>query len=215
MSEHAIAVAVVEDDRITREGLALLLRATPGYNLAGAFGSLEEALARSWSMDPDVILLDLHLPGRSGCEGVGLLKQRYPRAAVLMLTVFEDTPNVFRCLCAGADGYILKRTPPAELLSFIGEAVSGGAPMSPEVARKLITLFRKLEPDPEVAACHLTEQETRLLRLLADGHNYESAGGQLGISVNTVRKHVRSVYQKLHVHSKAEAVSKALRAGLI
>ncbi len=215
MSEHAIAVAVVEDDRITREGLALLLRATPGYTLAGAFGSVEEALARSLAMDPDVILLDLHLPGRSGYEGVRLLKQRYPSASVLMLTVFEDTANIFRCLCAGADGYILKRTPPAELLGFIREAVSGGAPMSPEVARKLINLFRKLEPDPQVAACHLTEQETRLLRLLADGHNYESAGGQLGISVNTVRKHVRSVYQKLHVHSKAEAVSKALRAGLI
>lgn len=215
MSEQTVSVAVVEDDRITREGLALLLRATPGFTLAGAYGSVEEALARSLAASPDVILLDLHLPGRSGCEGVQLLKQRYPGALVLMLTVYEDTPNIFRCLCAGADGYILKRTPPAELLGHIREAVSGGAPMSPEVARKLVDLFRKLRPDPQVSECHLTEQEARLVRLLADGHNYESAGRQLGITVNTVRKHVRSVYQKLHAHSKAEAVSKALRAGLI
>ncbi len=215
MNQACIAVAVVEDDRITREGLALLLRASPGFTLTGAFGSVEEALARTTTSPPEVILLDLHLPGRSGAEGVGLLKQRYPAASVLMLTVFEDTASIFRCLCAGADGYILKRTPPAELLSFIREAVGGGAPMSPEVARQLVQLFRKLRPDPLATECHLTDQETRLLRLLAEGHNYESAGEQLGITVNTVRKHVRSVYQKLHVHSKAEAVSKALRSGLI
>ncbi|MEP0775789.1 MAG: response regulator transcription factor [Acidobacteriota bacterium] len=215
MSEGGIAVAVVEDDRITREGLSLLLRASPGFSLAGAYGSVEEAMAREMSAPPDVILLDLHLPGRSGCEGVELFKQRFPHASVLMLTVFEDTANIFRCLCAGADGYILKRTPPAELLGFVREAVGGGAPMSPEVARKLVTLFRRIRPDPEVVEAHLSEQETRLVRLLADGHNYESAGRELGITVNTVRKHVRSVYQKLHVHSKAEAVSKALRAGLI
>lgn len=215
MSEGTIAVAVVEDDRITREGLALLLRATPGFAMVGAFGSVEEALARSVTATPEVILLDLHLPGRSGCEGVELFKQRYPDASVLMLTVFEDSANIFRCLCAGADGYILKRTPPADLLGFIREAVGGGAPMSPEVARKLVTVFRKLRPDPLAVECHLTEQETRVVRLLADGHNYESTGRELGITVNTVRKYVRSVYQKLHVHSKAAAVSKALRAGLI
>lgn len=215
MSEGAITVTVVENDRITREGLALLLRASPGFALADAFGSVEEALNRSPSTSPDVVLLDLHLPGRSGWEGVQLLKEHYPSAAVLMLTVFEDTPNVFHCLCAGADGYILKRTPPAQLLDFVREAAGGGAPMSPEVAHKVVLLFRKLHPDPQATLCHLTEQETRLVRLLADGHNYESAGSQMGITVNTVRKHVRSVYQKLHVHSKAEAVSKALRAGLI
>lgn len=215
MSEGDIAVTVVEDDRITREGLALLLRASPGFALAEAFGSVEEALTRFPSTKPDVILLDLHLPGRSGWEGVQLLKERHPSAAVLMLTVFEDTPNVFRCLCAGADGYILKRTPPADLLGFVREAAGGGAPMSPEVARKVVDLFRRLRPDPQAMVCHLTGQETRLVQLLAEGHNYESAGGQMGITVNTVRKYVRSVYQKLHVHSKAEAVSKALRAGLI
>jgi DNA-binding NarL/FixJ family response regulator len=142
------------------------------------------------------------------------VKERFPGAVVLMLTVFEDEERIFQSLCNGADGYVLKRTPPSQLLSYVRDGVDGGAPMSPEIARKVIRLFQNV-PRPVKADCDLTDRERSLLLLLADGHSYQGAAGELGISVNTVRKHVRSVYGKLHVHSMSEAVSKAVRSGLI
>lgn len=210
-----IPVAIVEDDARMRELLRLLLDGTPGYRCAAAFPSVEDALAGMPSPPPEVALLDIHLPGVRGSTGVKLLRERFPDLQVLMLTVYAEDDLVFEAICNGAVGYLLKRTPPAALLAAISEAHAGGAPMSPEVARKVLRVFRGLRPTRLEETSVLTPQELRLLRLLADGHSYESAGANLDITINTVRKYVRSVYEKLHVHSKSEAVSKAIRAGWI
>src|SRR5262245_26435784 len=197
-----------------RDGLAALIAGTPGFECVGRYGSVEEALRARELSAADVLLLDVHLPGMSGSEGVRLLRERFPSTEILMLTVYAEQETIFESICSGAVGYLLKKTPAARLLEAIAEAASGGAPMSPEVARKVVTLFRKSAPaDP--AAEPLTPQELRLLQLLADGHSYQAAADQLDITVNTVRSYVRTVYDKLHVHSKSAAVSKALRQRLI
>jgi DNA-binding NarL/FixJ family response regulator len=210
-----ISVAVIEDDVRLGELLRLLFDGTPGYGCAAVFESVEEALANMPSPPPDVALLDVHLPGMRGSIGVGVLRERFPGLQVLMLTVYAEDDLVFEAICNGAAGYLLKRTPPAALLAAVAEAHGGGAPMSPEIARKVLRFFRTQQPPPREQTSALTPQEVRLLRLLGDGHSYESAGLNLSITINTVRKYVRSIYEKLHVHSKAEAVSKAIRAGLI
>lgn len=209
-----LTVALVEDDRRYRAVLEMLMEGTPGFDLAFAAGSMEEALRIRTPKQPDVILLDVHLPGMSGIEGVAAIKERFPGAVVLILTVFEDEGRIFNALCNGAGGYLLKKTPPARLLEYVREGATGGAPMSPEIAAKVIRLFTQLPKRVEVDD-RPTAQEISFLRLLAEGHSYGSAARELGVSVNTVRNYVRSIYDKLHVHSKSEAVSKALRAGLI
>lgn len=214
MSE-TISVALVDDDARLRELLRLLLDSTPGYRCAAAFDSVERALRAMPSPTPDIVLLDVHLPGVRGSTGAGMLRERFPGLLVLMLTVYSEDDLVFEAICNGAVGYLLKRTPPAALLAAIAEAHGGGAPMSPEVARKVLGVFRTLRPTPRDETVGLTAQELRLLRLLGEGHSYESAGANLDITINTVRKYVRSIYEKLHVHSKSAAVSKAIRAGLI
>jgi DNA-binding NarL/FixJ family response regulator len=209
-----ILTAIVEDDRATREGLSLLIDGTPGYRCIGSYRSVEEALRPRTSEQPDVLLLDIHLPGMLGSEGVHVFKKKYPSLQILMLTIYAEQDLVFESICNGACGYLLKKTPPAKLLEAIREAYEGGAPMSPEIARKVVTLFQKTGPPPKIEV-QLTPQEVRLLKLLAEGYSYQSAGEQLHISLNTVRNYIRSIYEKLHVHSKSEAVSKALRSRLI
>jgi DNA-binding NarL/FixJ family response regulator len=203
-------VAIVEDDRRIREGLQALINGTEGYRCTAAFRSMEDALARPWPEAPDVVLVDIGLPGMSGLEGLGILRERYPQAALVMLTVYEDDERIFDALCAGACGYLLKRVPPARLLESLREAKQGGAPMSPEVARRVVSIFRTVRP-PEQAAHDLTPHEMRLLKLLVEGHNYKSAAAELGVTFHTVAFHVRNIYGKLQVHSKSEAVAKALR----
>src|SRR3989475_12249323 len=205
---------IVEDDRAVREGLSLIIDGTPGYACVGAFGSVEEGLKLPATLNPDVMLLDINLPGMLGSEGVGFFRSKYPALQVLMLTVYAEQDKVFESICNGASGYLLKKTPPVRLLEAIREAHEGGAPMSPEIARKVITLFQKTGP-PEELDEQLTPQEVRLLQMLSEGHSYLSAAGQLNISINTVRNYIRSIYEKLHVHSKNEAVSKALRNRII
>jgi len=209
-----ITVDVIEDQRDLREGLAALIAGTSGYRCTGAFCSMEEALAGITRRQPKVALVDLGLPGMSGIEGIRLLKTRFPELLVLVLTIYDDDGRIFEAICAGACGYLLKKTAPARLLESIREAVEGGAPMSPEVARRVIDLFRDIRP-PTHADYHLTPHEMRLLKLLVDGHNYRSAAEALHVSVNTISFHMRRVYEKLQVHSKSEAVSKALRQRLI
>ncbi len=210
-----IHVAIVEDDRSLREGLGLLINATPGYRCPQTFGSVEEAL-RDIRVEavPEILLLDIHLPGILGSDGVKLFREKFPSMQVLMLTVYAEQDKVFESICNGACGYLLKKTPPAKLLEAIREAHEGGAPMSPEIARKVVTLFQTTR-QPEKIEEQLTPQEVNLLQLLSDGHSYQSAAGQLNISINTVRNYIRSIYEKLHVHSKNEAVGKALRSGII
>jgi DNA-binding NarL/FixJ family response regulator len=210
----SIRVAIVEDDRGTREGLGMLISGTPGYQCVGTFRSVEDALRRVGGEAPDVVLLDIHLPGMLGSDGVRFLQEKYTAAQIVMLTVYAEQDKVFESICNGACGYLLKETPPARLLEAIAEAHGGGAPMSPEIARKVITLFRQTGPPVKLDE-QLTPQETRLLKLLVEGYSYQRAADHLNISVNTVRDHIRSIYDKLHVHSKSEAVSKALRHRLV
>jgi DNA-binding NarL/FixJ family response regulator len=209
-----IKVAIIEDRRDIREGLAVLINGTEGFRCTGAFRSMEEALEQIDRDLPDVALVDIGLPGMSGIEGIRILKDPYHDLPMLMLTVYNDDDRIFDALCAGACGYLLKNTPPARLLASLEEAVMGGSPMSPEIARRVVTLFREIRP-PEKADYHLTPHETRLLKLLVDGHNYKTAAKELAVSVNTISFHMRRIYEKLQVHSKSEAVSKALRHRLI
>lgn len=214
MRPSVIKVAIIEDRREIREGLATLIDGTSGYGCTNGFRSMEEALEGIGSDLPHVTLVDIGLPGMSGIEGIEILKGRYPDLSMLVLTVYNDDERIFDALCAGACGYLLKNTPPSRLLASLEEAVMGGSPMSPEIARRVVSLFREIRP-PETADYQLTPHETRLLKLLVDGHNYKTAAKELGVSVNTISFHMRHIYEKLQVHSKSEAVSKALRHRLI
>jgi DNA-binding NarL/FixJ family response regulator len=209
-----IKVAIVEDRREIREGLAMLIGGTEGFRCTGSYRSMEEALEKIGRELPDVVLNDIGLPGMSGIEGIKILKGRHPDLLILMLTVYDDDERIFDAMCAGASGYLLKKTPPARLLESLREAVSGGAPMSPEVARRVVALFREIRP-PDRADYDLTPHETRLLKLFVEGHNYKTAAAELGVSIHTVSFHLRSIYDKLQVHSKSEAVAKALQNRLV
>ncbi len=209
-----IKVAIVEDQRDIREGLASLIKFTDGYQCIGSFRSMEAALEKIRFELPHIMLVDIGLPGMNGIEGIRLLKESWPGILVLMLTVYEDDEIIFDALCAGACGYLLKKTPPARLIESLNEAMNGGAPMSPEVARRVIKLFRQISP-PEKADYELTPHELRLLKLLVEGHNYKTAATAQGVKVTTIAFHMRNIYEKLQVHSKSEAVSKALRNRLV
>jgi DNA-binding NarL/FixJ family response regulator len=208
-----IRVAIIEDARRIRDGLTTLINATGGYRCALSFRSMEDALARPWSEAPDVALVDIGLPGMSGIEGLARLRERYPKVALLLLSVYEDDERIFQALCAGAGGYLLKKTPPERLPECLGEVLHG-APMSPEVARRVVRLFCEIRP-PEKVDYDLTPHELRLLRLLVGGHNYQSAAAELGVSFSTINFHMQNIYGKLQVHSKSEAVAKALRQRLV
>jgi DNA-binding NarL/FixJ family response regulator len=209
-----IRVAIVEDNRPIREGLRFLIGGTAGFEVTSAYPSVEEAFEHVPTHLPDVVLIDLGLPGLSGAEGIRLLKERHPQLQFLVLSVYEDDERIFEAMCAGACGYLLKKIPPARLLEGIQEIAGGGAPMSPEVARRVVQLFRTVRP-PAQADYGLTPHELRLLRLLVTGHNYKTAAAEVGVSVNTVSFHMRKIYDKLQVHSKSEAVAKAFRDGLV
>ena len=209
-----IKTAIIEDMGQIRDGLTMLINFTEGFTCTGSYRSVEEALQKIRFDVPDVLLSDIGLPGMSGIEGVNILKEKYPQMLILILTVYEDDERIFDALCAGASGYLLKRTQPSKIIDNIREAVSGGAPMSPEVALKVVKLFREFQP-PDRSDHDLTPHETRLLKLLIDGHNYTTAAKQLGVSYNTIKFHVRNIFDKLQVHSKSEAVIKALRDRLV
>jgi DNA-binding NarL/FixJ family response regulator len=210
----ALKVAIVEDQHRVREGLRILIDGSEGYVCTGVFGTMEEALEKVGHDLPDLILVDIGLPRMSGIEGIRLLCEKHPRLVVVVLTVYDDDQRIFDAICAGACGYLLKKTPPARLLESLREAMNGGGPMSPEVARRVITLFREAHAQRNTAS-DLTPHEVRILKLMVEGHNYNSAGAELDVSINTIRFHMRSIYEKLHVHSKSQAISKALRSGII
>jgi DNA-binding NarL/FixJ family response regulator len=215
VASHPIRIAVVEDEREIRECLAILIDRADGFRCSGAYRTMEGALdAFARDGAPDVALLDIGLPGISGIEGVRELKLRWPDVRAVMLTVYEDDERIFDALCAGACGYLLKRTPPERLLEGVRDVMNGGAPMSPEVARRVITLFRTVRPAKQ-QEYDLTPHEIRLLKMLADGHSYRTAATALDVTVHAVSFHLRNIYDKLHVHSKTEAVAKALSQRLI
>lgn len=210
-----VRVVVIEDLREVREGLVMLINGTTGFCCAGSYRTMEDALRSIVDARPDVVLTDIGLPGMDGIEGTRLLRERLPDVPIVALTVYDDDRNVFNALCAGASGYLLKNTPPARLLESLQEVANGGAPMSPEVARRVLTLFRTFRPPPDRAASDLTPQELTLLKLMVEGHHYKTAAREMGISTNTVSFHLKHIYEKLQVHSKTEAVAKALRENLI
>jgi DNA-binding NarL/FixJ family response regulator len=209
-----ITVGIVDDKRSFRDGLSVLIDGTPGFRCTGRWGSVEEALRGIPPPGPDVLLLDIGLPGMSGVDGLSSFRSRFARTQVLMLTVFEERERVFQAICGGASGYLLKNTPPGNLLTAIREARNGGAPLSPSIARKVLGMIQAVG-GPDKLEHDLSPQQLRLLRLLADGHTYQSAADDMGIALNTVRDYVGKIYERLHVNSKTAAVRKALRGGLL
>jgi len=210
----AVRVVIIEDLREVRESLAVLIAGTPGFGVAASYRTMEDALHGIRSTRPTVILTDIGLPGMDGIEGTRQLQKLLPNVPILALTVYDDDEKLFSAICAGASGYLLKNTTPARLMESIADVAAGGAPMSPEIARRVVRLFREFRPPP-AASYHLTLQETAVLKLLVEGHHYKTAANELGISTNTVSFHLKHIYEKLQVHSKTEAVAKALREHLI
>ncbi len=213
-----IDVALVEDNPTIRHGLAALIGGTPGFRCAGSFGDCESLLPRLRGMALDVLLMDIVLPGMSGIEGVRRVKEIRPDLDILMLTVYDDNDRIFEALCAGASGYLVKKTPPARLLEAIQETRAGGSPMSSHIARQVVTLLRRTpapRPAGEGEEGLLTRRERDVLHGLSEGDGYQEIGQRLHISADTVRFHIRNIYRKLHVHSQSEAVAKALRKGLL
>jgi len=208
-----LRIVLIEDLREIREGLVALINGTQGFRCVASYGMIETALSRIENDKPDIILTDLGLPGMSGIEGIERFRRIFPDTPILVLTIYDSDKQIFNALCNGANGYLLKNTPPARLLESLQEAVEGGSPMSPMIAARVVRLFREFRPS-DTADYHLTPQETALLKLLIEGHHKKTAARELGISFHTVSFHLKNIYEKLQVHSKTEAVAKALREKL-
>jgi DNA-binding NarL/FixJ family response regulator len=210
-----IQVALVEDDAGVRANLTRMIDSAPGFRCTGAYADGMAALKHIPASRPDVVLMDINMPGMLGTECVSRLKSIAPNLPVLMLTVYDDSEQVFKSLMAGATGYLLKRTPKDKLLEAIREIDDGGAPMSRQIARRVVQFFQGMKKTPETTGPALevgtlTEREKQVLELLAKGHAYKEIADQMTISFETVRTYVRSIYEKLHVHSRTEATLKFL-----
>jgi DNA-binding NarL/FixJ family response regulator len=205
-----INVGIVEDNNKIREGLAAIIDGSDGFRCKAKYVTAEEALKQLPKENPDVVLMDINLPGMSGIECVVKLKEILPEVQVMMLTVYEDNETIFKSLIAGATGYILKRTPPAELLEAIKELHGGGSPMSDQIARKVVQAFQQMGKSSKETE-NLSERESEILSYLSKGYHDKEIADKLFISVKTVRTHLRNIYQKLHVRSRTEAVLKYLQ----
>jgi DNA-binding NarL/FixJ family response regulator len=211
-AKMTINVSIVEDSRGTRESLSELLKRSPGLRCVGAYPNGEAALRELPDQTPDVVLMDINLPGMSGIECVARLKEKAPKTQVLMLTTYEEGDLIFESLRAGANGYLLKNMPPSELVTAVEQVHAGGSPMSMHIARKVVSHFQQIkQPSSEMEK--LTKRELEILALLAKGFLYKEIADQLGISLSTVRAHLHTVYEKLHVQSRTEAVVKYLNKG--
>ncbi len=208
-NSETIRIAVVEDDRTVREGLQMLLNGSHGYSCVAAYGSGEDALAGLPEVQPDVVLMDINLPGINGIECILKLKEKALPMLFIMLTVFEDTDAIFQSLSAGASGYLIKHTPPAKLLEAIQDVYRGGSPMSGEIARKVVQSFQN-PPLASNTSTVLTKREEEILGYLAQGYFYKEIAESLFISVETVRTHIRNIYEKLQVRTRTEAILKYL-----
>lgn len=205
-SPQPITVAIVEDDSTIRDSLAALVGGTPAFQCIRACGNAETAMARLPADQPDVVLMDIQLPGASGIDCTRRIKELSPRTQVIMLTVFDDDDCVFESLAVGASGYLLKRTPPAQILEAIADVHRGGSPMNSHIARKVVESMRRTTRPSEATV--LSPREEEILGLLAKGYRYKEIADQLAISIDTVRTHIRRIYEKLHVTSRIEAVMK-------
>jgi len=206
----AISVSIVEDNAGIRKSFSALLDRTPGMRCAGAYGTAEEAIVGMPAAGSDVALVDIHLPGMNGIDCVRRLKELLPALQILMLTRYEQSDFIFNSIRAGASGYLLKNTPPDNLVRAIEQVHAGGAPMTMTIARKVIEHFRGIgQPASDVQK--LTPREQEVLALLAKGYLYKEISDHLGVSINTLRNHLRAIYEKLHVHSRTEATVKFLK----
>jgi DNA-binding NarL/FixJ family response regulator len=213
-----VKVTIFEDRKPVREAISLLVEGTAGLELAGAYPDCSNLESRIQHSKPDVVLMDIEMPGMNGVEAVKIIKRLFPEITVVMQTVFEDDDKVFDAICSGASGYLLKDTPPSRLMESIKEAHEGGAPMSPTIAKKTLNLFQKfLSPlsGNTNTDYHLSPREKEVLEWLVKGYSYKMIAASCTISFDTVRTHIRNIYHKLHVASMSEAVAKAIRERLV
>ena len=205
-----IAISIIDDDKRLRDSITKFLDGSPGFRCVSAYGSAAAALEHLPQEKPDVVLMDINMPGMDGIECVVRLKAKMPEVQIVMLTVYEDTEKIFKALSAGATGYLLKRLPPAKLLEAIREVHAGGSAMSSSIARKVVASFQKAAPVAHTEV-HLSPREQAVLDCLAKGLTYKAIADELGISIETIRTYLRRIYEKLHVQSRTEAVAKYMR----
>lgn len=213
----SIKVCVFDDHKKVRDALGAIIKGTEGFEWGGSFPDCNNVLKDVEKADPDVILMDIEMPGTSGIDAVKMLHQKFPHIRVIMQTAFDDDDKVFYSICFGASGYLLKSTPPAKMLQAIEEVSQGGAPMTPSIAKKVLEMFQQHPPSEKTADhdYHISEREKEVLVLLVKGKSYKMIGDELFISYETVRSHMKSIYEKLHVASMTEAVAKALQEKLV
>jgi DNA-binding NarL/FixJ family response regulator len=209
-----INVILYEDNPQLREGLSMLLNGSDGFSVIGAFKNCNNVVEEVEALRPDVIMMDIDMPGTNGIEGLKLIRQVNTTVKILMLTVFDDNKNVFEAVKNGANGYLLKKTPPAKLLEYIQEAHTGGAPMTSSIATQVLKMFSQAHS--EVGSdYHLSEREKQVLQWLVNGYSYKMIASEMFISIDTVRSHIKKIYEKLHVNSKSEAVAKAFKDKIV
>ncbi len=213
-TETTIKIALYDDNNDLRRSLSLLFNTNHPFELIGSYPNAKSLIENCNNQMPDVILMDIDMPGISGIEAAGILHLQFPEIKVLMLTVFDDNQRIFQSICNGAVGYILKKADPVELLEAALQASEGGAPMTPEIASKVLEMFRTQNPH-QAEHIDLGDREREVLTLLTKGHSYKMIALECGISIDTVRFYIKKIYEKLHVHSMTEAVSKALRLKLV
>lgn len=202
-----IAISIVEDIKDVREGLQRLIGSAPGFLCLSAYGTAEEALKDLPEMNPDIVLMDINLPGMNGIDCIGKIKSVCPRIQFMMFTIYEDSEQVFNALAAGASGYLLKNTPKQKILEALQELHKGGSPMSANIARKVVSYFQKKETVPDTEL-QISPREKEVLELLSKGYLYKEIGDRLNIATGTVQQHIHKIYDKLHVHNRTEAVNK-------
>ena len=210
-----IKVAIFEDNSNMREGLYQLINGSQGFTCTGAFPNCDDLIKRIQKSNPDVIVMDIEMPGISGIEGVKVVKEKFPTIKILMETIFEDDKKIFDSICAGAEGYILKNTAPVEILAAIKEIYEGGSPMTPTIANRVLKMVKGQRPADLKNVFNLTEREKEILSWLVEGMSYKMVANECAISIDTVNVHIKNIYKKLQVHSKSEAVAKAIKGRIV